>query len=158
MRTRAAITGWGWYSPERILNNQDLLKLVATDDAWIRSRTGIRERRIAGPGDTTGSMCLHAARAALECADLSAHDLDLVICATTTPDHLLPATACLVQQRLGADRAGAFDLNAACSGFVYAMTVASQFIQCGTYRRILIVTGETLSRFTNWHDRNTCVL
>ncbi|MBI3410376.1 MAG: ketoacyl-ACP synthase III [Planctomycetes bacterium] len=158
MRMNAAITGWGWHSPDRILNNKDLEKLVDTDDAWIRSRTGIRERRIAGPGDTTGSMCLHAARTALDRANLPANDLDLVICATTTPDHLLPATACLLQQRLGARHAGAFDLNAACSGFIYGVTVASQFIQTGTYRRILIVSGETLSRFTNYHDRNTCVL
>src|SRR5262245_34557639 len=113
MRTNAAITGWGWHSPDRVLNNIDLEKLVDTDDAWIRSRTGIRERRIAGPGDTTGSMCLHAARTALDRAHLTADDLDLVICATTTPDHLLPATACLSQQRLGARHAGAFDLNAA---------------------------------------------
>lgn len=158
MRMKAAISGWGWHAPGRILDNRDLERLVAADDAWIRGRTGIRERRIAGPGDTTGSMCLHAARTALEQADLPASDLDLVICATTTPDHLLPATACLVQQRLGACHAAAFDLNAACSGFLYALAVGTQFIHAGTYRRILITAGETLSRFTNWSDRNTCVL
>jgi 3-oxoacyl-[acyl-carrier-protein] synthase-3 len=158
MVTKAAITGWGCYSPERILTNQELEKLVATTDTWIRTRTGIRERHVVSPGETTSSMCLAAAKAALERAELMPSDLDLIICSTTTPDYLLPSSACLIQQRLGADRAGAFDLNAACSGFLYGLTVGSQFIQTGTYRRVLVVAGEALSRFTNWQDRNTCVL
>jgi 3-oxoacyl-[acyl-carrier-protein] synthase-3 len=132
--------------------------LVDTDDEWIRSRTGIAERRVVGPDETTASMCLEAGRRALRVAGLEARDLDLVICATTTPDHLLPATACLVQREIGAVRAGAFDLNAACSGFLSALTVGAQFVQCGTCERVLVVGGETLTRFTDWHDRNTCIL
>lgn len=158
MLTKAAITGWGWHCPDRVLTNQDLEELVDTDDAWIRSRTGIVERRLAGPGETTATMGLRAARQALAEARLSPRDLDLVICATTTPDYLLPATACLIQQQLGANRAGAFDVNAACSGFVYGLSVGSQFIQAGTCKRVLVVAGETLSRFTNWRDRSTCIL
>ncbi|MCI0378369.1 MAG: ketoacyl-ACP synthase III [Gemmataceae bacterium] len=158
MEFKAAITGWGWHSPEHTLSNHDLEKLVDTTDSWIRSRTGIRERRVVEPGETTSTMCLAAAEKALSSAELKAQDLDLVLCATTTPDFLLPATACLVQQHLGAERAGAFDLNAACSGFVYGITVASQFIQAGTYRRVLVAAGECLTRFTNWQDRNTCIL
>ena len=158
MLKKAAITGWGAFAPNKIVANQDLEGMVDTTDEWIRSRTGIRERRVASAGETTATMCTIAAQKALERAKLKAQDLDLVICGTTTPDYLLPATGCLIQQKLGADRAGAFDLNAACSGFIYALTVASQFIQAGTYRRVLVVGGETLSRFVDWHDRNTCVL
>ncbi len=158
MQYNAAITGCGRHSPERVLTNHDLEQLVSTDDEWIRSRTGIAERRIASDAETTSSMCVLAAQHALAQAKLSARDLDLIICATTTPDYLLPATACLIQHRLGADRAGAFDLNAACSGFLYALSVASQFIQAGTCKRILITAGEVLSKFTNWEDRSTCVL
>jgi 3-oxoacyl-[acyl-carrier-protein] synthase-3 len=158
MQQNAAITGWGWHSPERVLTNRDLENLVHTSDDWIVSRTGIRERRLAGPGETTSSMCVLAAQKALAQARLAPRDLDLVICATTTPDYLLPATACLIQQRLGAEKAGAFDLNTACSGFLYSLSVASGLIQAGTYKRILITAGEVLSRFTNWEDRNTCVL
>ncbi len=158
MGTKAAITGWGWYSPEKTLTNHDLEKLLATSDSWIRSRTGIRERHIVGQGDTTSSMGLAAAQAALERAELRPGDIDLVICASTTPDYLLPSSASLIQQRLGAERAGAFDLNAACSGFIYGLTVGSQFIQTGTYRRVLVVCAEALTRFTNYQDRNTCVL
>jgi 3-oxoacyl-[acyl-carrier-protein] synthase-3 len=158
MAIKAAVTGWGSYSPSKILTNQELEAAVATSDAWIRSRTGIRERHMAGPEDTTSSMGLAAAEAALQSAELRPDDIDLVICASTTPDYLLPASACLIQARLGAQRAAAFDLNAACSGFVYGLTVASQFIQAGTYRRVLLVCAEALSRFMNWSDRNTCVL
>jgi 3-oxoacyl-[acyl-carrier-protein] synthase-3 len=158
MRRYAAITGWGCHVPEKVLTNGELETLVKTSDEWIRSRTGIAERRLAGPDETTSSMCTLAARKALERAHLSAHDLDLVICATTTPDHLLPATGCVIQERLGAVNAGAFDLNAACTGFVYGLVVGSQFIQTGTYSRVLVVAGETLSRFVNWKDRQTCVL
>ena len=158
MLTKAAITGWGCYAPAKILDNNDLTRLIDTTDEWIRSRTGISERRLAGAGETTSTMCTIAAQRALESAGVAAQDIDLVICATTTPDHLLPATGCLIQQRLGASRAAAFDLNAACSGFLYAMTVANSFIVAGTARKVLVIGGETLSRFVDWHDRNTCVL
>jgi 3-oxoacyl-[acyl-carrier-protein] synthase-3 len=156
--TKAAITGWGHYSPARVLTNADLEKLIDTSDVWIRTRTGISERRIAATGETTATMSTLAAQRALDKAGLAAHDLDLIICASTTPDHLLPASACLVQQRLGADRAGAFDLNTACTGFIYGLVVGSQFIQTGTYQRVLVIGAETLSRFVDWHDRNTCIL
>lgn len=154
----AAVTGWGMYVPERVMTNHDLEKLVDTNDEWIRTRTGICERRIAADGETTSTMSVAAARQALDRARLAAIDLDLIICATTTPDHLLPATACLIQQELGAANAGAFDLNTACTGFVYGLVVGAQFIQSGVYDRVLVVGGETLSRFLNWKDRNTCIL
>jgi 3-oxoacyl-[acyl-carrier-protein] synthase-3 len=158
MMRSAAITGWGHCLPERVLTNHELESRIDTSDEWIRTRTGIRERRIAGPDETTASLCTVAARRALDCAGLAAAELDLVICATTTPDHLLPNTGSVVQQRLGATRAGAFEVNAACTGFVYALTVGAQFIQAGTMERVLVVGGETLSRFLNWRDRATCVL
>jgi 3-oxoacyl-[acyl-carrier-protein] synthase-3 len=158
MPMHAAITGWGYHSPEKVLTNRDLEQTVKTSDDWIRRRTGIVERRLAGPGETTSTMCVLAAQKALAEARMTAAELDLVICATTTPDYLLPATACLIQHRLAAEKAGAFDLNAACSGFLYGISVASQFIRAGTCRRILVTAGEVLSRFTNWEDRNTCIL
>lgn len=154
----AAITGWGSCIPDKVLTNADLEKLVDTSDAWIRTRTGISERRIAEPSETSASLGLVAAQKAIAHAKISAKDLDLVVFATTTPDYLLPASACLIQQHLGATNAGAFDLNTACSGFVYALTVAAQFVQTGTYRRVLVVAGETLTRFVNWQDRATCIL
>ncbi len=132
--------------------------MVETSDEWIRARTGIAERRLATEGETTTSMAVVAAQRALERARMDAIDLDLVICASTTPDYLLPAASCIVQERLGAGNAGAFDLNTACTGFLYALVTASQFIRAGTYDRVLVVAAETLSRFTNWKDRNTCVL
>ncbi len=158
MGIKAAVTGWGAYSPPKVMTNRDLEALVATSDSWIHARTGIRERHVASEGETTASMGLSAARAALDQAELQPEDIDLIICATTTPDYLLPCSACLIQQHLGAERAGAFDLNAACSGFLYGLTVGSQFIQAGTYRRVLVVSAEALTRFLNWQDRNTCVL
>jgi 3-oxoacyl-[acyl-carrier-protein] synthase-3 len=158
MQRYAAITGWGHYAPAGVVTNLQLEAQVHTSDAWIRSRTGIRERRQAGLDETTSSMCMHAADRALRRAGLGAAELDLVICATTTPDQLLPATACVVQQRLGAAHAGAFDLNTACTGFVNGLIVGAQFIQAGTCDRVLVVAGETLTRFVNWRDRDTCVL
>jgi len=155
---RAAITGWGIHSPARALTNADIEKRIATTDAWITSRTGIRERRLAGPGESTATMGLSAARRALQHAELLPDDIDLVICASTTPDYLLPASACLIQQELGCTRAGAFDLNAACSGFIYGLAAGSQFIQGGGAKRVLLVCSETLSRFINWQDRGTCIL
>jgi 3-oxoacyl-[acyl-carrier-protein] synthase-3 len=158
MSKHAAITGWGWHSPERVLTNREIASFVATSDEWILTRTGISSRHLAATGETSSVMATLAAKKALEHAKLSASDIDLVICATTTPDYLLPATACLVQQELGAENAGAFDLNAACCGFVYGLAVGAQFIQTGAHRRVLVTAAETLSRFTNWQDRNTCVL
>jgi 3-oxoacyl-[acyl-carrier-protein] synthase-3 len=158
MMRYAAITGWGHCLPERVLTNKELESRIDTSDEWIWTRTGIRERRIAGPGETTASLCTAAARRALACAALAPAELDLVIYATTTPDHLLPNTGSVVQQRLGAGHAGAFDLNAACTGFVYALAAGAQFIRAGALERVLVVGGETLSRFLNWRDRGTCVL
>jgi 3-oxoacyl-[acyl-carrier-protein] synthase-3 len=154
----AAIAGWGKYLPERVLTNQDLERMVDTSDEWIRTRTGIRERRLAGEEEVSSFLAVRAARQALERADLAPFALDLIIVATCTPDHLFPATACQVQDRLGAINAGAFDLEAACSGFLYALSVGTQFIRGGVYDNVLVIASETLSRFTNWQDRSTCVL
>jgi 3-oxoacyl-[acyl-carrier-protein] synthase-3 len=158
MPRHAAVTGWGHYAPEKVLTNHDLEALVDTSDEWIRTRTGICERRIAAPDETTASMAAQASERALERAQLGAIDLDLIICATTTPDHLMPATAPLIGQRIGAVNAGAFDLNTACTGFVYALVVGSQFIQTGAYDRVLVIGSEVFSRFLDWEDRNTCIL
>ncbi len=155
----AQITGWGMYVPERVLTNDDLARVVDTSDEWIVSRTGIRERRIvADERETTGTMAIRAARAALRVANLAPSQLDLVIVATTMPDYAFPATACLVQDALGASNAGAFDLGAACSGFVYALSLAASFIRSGNADHALVIGSETLSRFVDWTDRNTCVL
>jgi 3-oxoacyl-[acyl-carrier-protein] synthase-3 len=154
----AALTGWGAFVPEKVLTNQDLEALVDTNDEWIRSRTGIVERRLAGPSDSVVSMATAASRQALARARLAPEDLDLVIAANTAPDQLLPATSCLVHHHLGATRAGTFDINSACTGFLAALVVGTQFIQAGTYSRVLVVASEILTRFVNWKDRNTCVL
>ena len=154
----AHIIGWGKYLPEKILTNQELADLVDTSDEWIVSRTGIRERRIAGDHESTATMALAAARDALEVADLNPLDLSLVIVATTTPEHLFPATACLVQDALGAAEAGAFDLSAACSGWIYALSLAAQAIETGAIEYALVIGAETLSRLINWQDRGTCIL
>jgi 3-oxoacyl-[acyl-carrier-protein] synthase-3 len=132
--------------------------MVETSDEWIVERTGIRERRIAGPDDTAASLGAEAARMALRTAGIDARDLDLVICATITPDNMFPATASLIQDAIGARNAGAFDVNAACSGFISALTTGSQFINTGVYRRVLVIGSEVLSRIVNWGDRTTCVL
>jgi 3-oxoacyl-[acyl-carrier-protein] synthase-3 len=158
MARSAAVTGWGHYVPETVLTNDELAKRVDTTDEWIRTRTGIRERRIAGPGETTSSMCATAALRALGRAELDPADIELIVCATTTPDYLLPATAGLVQAHIGATRSGAFDVNSACNGFLTALTVGAQFVQTGAFSRVLVVAGETLSRFLDWTDRKTCVL
>jgi 3-oxoacyl-[acyl-carrier-protein] synthase-3 len=154
----AAIAGWGKYLPERVLSNQDLERMVDTSDEWIRTRTGIRERRLAEDGQPVSALAVRAARQALERADLAAFSLDLIIVATTTPDYIIPATACVIQDALGAINAGAFDMEAACSGFLYALAVGTQFIRTGTYENVLVVAAETLSRIVNWQDRQTCVL
>jgi 3-oxoacyl-[acyl-carrier-protein] synthase III len=155
----ACISGTGCALPERRLTNADLEKLVDTTDEWIVQRTGMRERRIAAPGETTSTLALAAARRALDDAQLSPQDLDLIIVGTLTPDMLIPATACIVQRDLGIQRhIGAFDLSAACSGFVYGVAIAAQFLRNGAYKHILVIGAETLSRVTDYTDRNTCIL
>ncbi|MEX2246219.1 MAG: beta-ketoacyl-ACP synthase III [Dehalococcoidia bacterium] len=152
------IAGLGHYVPERVLTNAELERMVDTSDQWIQERTGIRERHIAAPQETSSSLAAQAARAALGRAGIAAEDLDLVICATTTPDGLFPSTASLVQDRIGATNAGAFDINAACMGFISALATASQFIAAGSCQRVLVCGAEVLSRIVNWEDRTTCVL
>jgi 3-oxoacyl-[acyl-carrier-protein] synthase-3 len=158
MEKFARITGWGKYVPDRVLTNFDLEKMVDTSDEWIRTRTGIRERHIAGPGETTCSMSVAAAHQALERARVDPSDLDLIIVATSTPDYLVPSVASMVQDQLGAGKAPAFGLRAGCTGWVYGLVTASQFIQTGAYRKILIIGTEHLSMGVDWQDRNTCVL
>lgn len=154
----ASITGWGRYVPERVLTNGDLARMVDTSDEWIRTRTGIIERRIADPKESTSTMAVRAAQEALQIAGLSPDQLDLIIVATATPDYSFPATACLVQDALGASRAGAFDLAAGCSGFLYGLSVGSQMIISGAYDNVLVIGAETLSRIMDYTDRATCVL
>jgi 3-oxoacyl-[acyl-carrier-protein] synthase-3 len=144
--------------PDRILTNDEISKMVETTDEWIRDRTGIRERRIAGDHQTTASLAAQAGLNALEMANLSPNDLDLIIVSTSSPEHIFPATACLVQDMLGASKAGAFDLSAACTGFIFALNMATQAIRTGSITNALVIGSETLSRFTNWKDRNTCIL
>lgn len=159
MARYAQIVGWGMCVPDHVLTNDDLSRIVDTSDEWIRTRTGIRERRIVSEEtETTSSLAVKAARAALEVADLPPQQLDAVIVATVTPDYPFPATACLVQDRLGAVRASAFDLNAGCSGFVYGLSIGSSLIVSGQADHVLVIGAETLSRITNWNDRDTCVL
>ena len=154
----ARIAGTGSFLPERIITNAEMEKLVDTSDEWIAARTGIRQRHIAAEGQTTGDLAYGAALAALESAGVAASEIDLIVVGTTTPDLILPSTACLLQHRLGANGCAAFDVNAACSGFIYALTVANQFIRAGTAKTVLVVGAETLSRMLDWSDRTTCVL
>jgi 3-oxoacyl-[acyl-carrier-protein] synthase III len=154
----AAITGWGMYVPDQVLTNADLEQMVETSDEWIVSRTGIRERRLAAESDTTLAMSAHASRKAIEVAGIEPDDIDLIVLATVTPDKFMPSTASLLQTELGAYRAAAFDLAAACSGFVYALAVGSQFIQTGAYRNVLVVGTDALTRFIDFTDRGTCIL
>jgi 3-oxoacyl-[acyl-carrier-protein] synthase-3 len=157
-RRAAHISGWGRYAPARVLTNDELSRMVDTSEEWIQQRTGILERRVADSDETTASMSLRAARAALDVAELDPRKVELIIVATVTPDYVFPSTACLVQDALGARRAGAFDLSAGCSGFVYALSVAADLIVAGRYDNALVIGAETLSRITDWTDRNTCVL
>lgn len=158
MSPYAHITGWGMAVPERVLTNEEISLMVETSDAWIQERTGIRERRIAGKDESTATLAVDAALKALEIANLKPADLDLIIVSTSTPEYIFPSTACLVQDRIGAVRAGAFDLLAACTGFIYALSIASQNIRSGSAKAVMVIGAETLSRFTNWEDRNTCIL
>lgn len=153
----AGIAGLGYYVPERILTNRDLEQMVDTSDEWIVSRTGIRERHIADPPQTTSDLCVNAARAALRHARTPVEAVQLIIVATVTPDFPFPATSCLVQERLGA-RAAAFDLEAGCSGFTYALVMACQCVSSGAFDTVLVIGADILSRIVNWKDRRTCVL
>src|SRR5437016_7992318 len=153
-----SITGVGSYVPARVLTNAELEKMVDTSDEWITSRTGIRERRLAAKNEFTSDLAANAARKAMEKAGVTGEQIDLIIVATITPDMPFPSTACLVQHKIGARRAAAFDLEAACSGFIYALEIAQQFIMSRTYDTVLVIGAEKLSSIVNWEDRNTCVL
>lgn len=155
---KAKITALGCYSPPRVLSNHDLEKLVETNDQWITDRTGIRERRIAEPDVATSDLAVLAARAALEQRGIAAQDLNMIIVCTVTPDMLFPATACLVQDQLGAKGAWGFDLSAACSGFIYGLTTAAHMVSSGVQSKVLVIGADTMSRILDYTDRSTCIL
>ncbi len=157
-RRTVSIIGTGSYVPEKILTNADLSKMVETSDEWITTRTGIKERRIAAKDEHTSDMATKAALAAIEQAGITPAEIDLILLATATPDMLFPATACLVQTRIGATKAACLDVSAACAGFLFAVEIAQQFITSHTYETVLVIGAEKLSSITNWSDRNTCVL
>lgn len=152
------IAGTGSYLPEKVLTNADLEKMVDTTDEWIQERTGIRERHIAAPGETTGDMAFVAAQRAMEAAGVDPSEIDLLTLGTTTPDLVFPSTATLLQKRLGLPECGAMDINAACTGFIYALSVADKFVRLGEARKALVIGSETLTRMVDWTDRGTCVL
>lgn len=158
MTVYARIAGTGSYLPEKILTNADLEKIVETSDQWIRERTGIQQRHIAAEGQTTVDLAEQAALRAMQAAGVTAAELDLIVVGTTTPDIIFPSSACLLQARLGANGCPAFDVNAACSGFIFALTTADKFIRSGAAKTVLVVGAETLTRMLDWSDRNTCVL
>lgn len=158
MALRAKLLGGGYYVPDKVLTNADLEKMVDTSDEWIVRRTGIKERRIAPENMYTSDMALIAAQRALENAGVAASELDLILTATCTPDMFTPSVACILQARLGAKNAAAFDINSACAGFIAALTTANQFIGTGYYKKILVVGAENLSKMTDYKDRNTCIL
>ncbi|MCZ8115139.1 beta-ketoacyl-ACP synthase III [Silanimonas sp.] len=158
MTVYSRIAGTGSYLPEKILTNADLEKIVETSDQWIRERTGIQQRHIAAEGQTTVDLAEQAALRAMEAAGVTGADLDLIVMGTTTPDIIFPSSACLLQARLGANGCPAFDVNAACSGFIFALTTADKFIRSGAAKTVLVVGSETLTRMLDWSDRNTCVL
>jgi 3-oxoacyl-[acyl-carrier-protein] synthase-3 len=158
MAVYSRIAGTGSYLPEKVLTNADLEKMVDTSDEWIVSRSGIRERHIAEPEQTTSDLAYEASLKALEAAGMTADDIQMIIVGTTTPDLVFPSTACLLQEKLGISGCGAFDINAACSGFIFALSVADQFIRSGTVTNVLVVGSETLTRLVDWTDRATCVL
>ncbi|GLF90954.1 3-oxoacyl-ACP synthase [Bacillus australimaris] len=154
----AGIIGLGRYIPEKVLTNHDLEKMVETSDEWIRTRTGIEERRIASDDVNTSHMALAAAKKALADADVAAEDIDMILVATVTPDQAFPTVACMIQEQLGAHKACAMDISAACAGFMYGLVTGKQFIESGTFKHVLVVGVEKLSRITDWDDRNTAVL
>ncbi len=155
---KIGIIGLGKYLPKKVLTNADLEKIVDTSDDWITTRSGIKERRLAAKTEATSDLAVKAAKDALDDAKISAQDLDLIIVATITPDMQFPSTACIVQHGLGAKNAVCFDVSAACSGFIYAISIAEQFLARGTYKNALVIGAETLSSITDWQDRSTCVL
>jgi 3-oxoacyl-[acyl-carrier-protein] synthase-3 len=155
---KVGIIGLGKYLPEKCLTNAELEKMVDTSDQWITERTGIKERRIAREDEATSDMAVNAAKRALADAGLKAEDMDMIIVTTITPDMFFPATACIVQNKLGADRIPAFDISVACSGFIYGIAIANQFIKSGAYKHILVISAEKMSSVTDWTDRSTCVL
>ncbi|MDH7452862.1 beta-ketoacyl-ACP synthase III [Luteimonas composti] len=157
-RIYSRIAGTGSYLPSKVLTNDDLSRIVDTSDEWIASRTGIRERHVAAEGETTVDLAYHAAVRALEAAGTGVDEIDMIIVGTTTPDLIFPSSACLLQQRLGIAGCGAFDVNAACSGFLYALSVADKFIRSGDVKTVLVVGAETLTRMVDWTERTTCVL
>lgn len=152
------ILGTGKYVPEKVLTNKDLENIVDTNDEWITTRTGMKERRIASSEQATSDLAFEAAKEALDRAGVAAEDLDLIVVSTITPDMNFPSTACILQEKLGAKKAAAYDLSAACSGFIYALANASNFIAMGTYKHVLVVGAECLSKITDYTDRNTCIL
>jgi 3-oxoacyl-[acyl-carrier-protein] synthase III len=154
----AHIVGWGMAVPDNIMTNDDMASIVETNDEWIHSRTGIRERRIATEKESTATLGYRAAQRALEVADILPVDIDLIIVATSTPEHIFPSTASLIQDWLGASKAGGFDLSAACSGFVYALNMAAQSIKSGSIQTAVVIGAETMSRVLDWQDRGTCIL
>ncbi len=156
--TYARITGTGGYLPEKIMTNADLERVVDTSDQWIRERTGIEERHIAGDGETTVDLAEIASRKAIEAAGINAEDIDLIVMATSTPDKIFPSSACILQSRLDIHGCPAFDVQAVCTGFIYALTIAEKFIQSGSSKKALVVGAEVFSRILNWQDRGTCVL
>ena len=158
MAIHSRIAGTGSYLPDKVLTNADLEKIVDTSDEWIVSRSGIRERHIAAADQTTSDLSYEAALKPLEAAGMTADEIELIIVGTTTPDIVFPSTACLLQAKLGISGCGAFDVNAACSGFIFALSVADQFIRAGTVKNVLVIGAETLTRLVDWTDRATCVL
>lgn len=156
--TFARVLGTGGYLPENVLTNSDLERLVDTQDAWVRERTGIRERHIVGPGETTCDLAEHASRHALEAAGIDKNEIDFVVLGTTTPDLIYPATACRLQARLGISGCPAFDVQAVCTGFIYALSIADQFIRTGAAKCALVVGADATSKILDWTDRGTCVL
>jgi len=155
---RTRIAGTGSYLPEKVVTNEDLEKRIDTSDEWIRERTGIKRRHVAADGESTSDMALIAAQRAMDAAGVTADDLDLILVATTTPDKVFPATACILQRKLGMAGGAAFDIQAVCSGFVYALDVADRYVRTGAGRNVLVVGAETMSRILDWDDRSTAVL
>ncbi len=156
--SHSRIAGTGSYLPARVLTNHDLERMVDTTDEWIYARTGIRQRHVAAEGENASDLALHASRRALEAAGITAADIDLIVVATTTPDMVFPSTACLLQSKLGVRGCPAFDVQAVCSGFIYGLATADQFMRSGQYRHALVVGSEVYSRILDWNDRATCVL
>ena len=156
--TRSVVMGCGSYLPKKVVTNDDLAKIIDTSDAWITERTGIKRRHMAAEGETTSDLAFMAARDAIDAAHIAVDEIDLVVCATTTPDDTFPSVATKIQARLGMSRGAAFDVQAVCSGFIYGLSVADNFIRCGEANTVLLIGAETMTRLLDWKDRSTCVL